>query len=290
MVSRHHRATPSCSEASSAAPASQRPTHGRLGVGQRPARRPTPSRATSASWRVMSRETTGVDARRGRRHRVHRERRRRWRPGTSSTSASSAPATLVTVPVSRPSASTATAGSAPSGAVESGTASAAVRSPAASDRQPRSPSASSRTRGGDDRAGEERHRGGGAAQLLQDHRGLARRGAGAAALLGHQQPGQAQVGGQGLPQPGRRASGRRRTRRSPRRDRSGRRAGRARWRAGRPRRRCRAGRVSLIAASSFHGTSLSTRGSAGRPRTRSATMLRRISEVPPSMELPLARR
>lgn len=43
-------------------------------------------------------------------------------------------------------------------------------------------------------------------------------------------------------------------------------------------------------AISFHGTSLSTRGSAGRPSTRSATMLRRISEVPPSMELPLARK
>ena len=43
-------------------------------------------------------------------------------------------------------------------------------------------------------------------------------------------------------------------------------------------------------ASSFHGRSLSTRCSPGSPRTRSATMLRMISEVPPSIELPLARR
>ena len=41
---------------------------------------------------------------------------------------------------------------------------------------------------------------------------------------------------------------------------------------------------------SFHGTSLSTRCSVGRPRIRSATTLRSTSEVPPSIELPLARR
>src|ERR1035438_1264449 len=41
---------------------------------------------------------------------------------------------------------------------------------------------------------------------------------------------------------------------------------------------------------SFQGTSLSTRGSLGRPSTRSAMMLRRVSEVPPSIELPRARR
>ncbi len=41
---------------------------------------------------------------------------------------------------------------------------------------------------------------------------------------------------------------------------------------------------------SFHGTSLSARGSTGSPSTRSAMMLRRISEVPPSIELPFARR
>ena len=37
---------------------------------------------------------------------------------------------------------------------------------------------------------------------------------------------------------------------------------------------------------SFQGTRVSARGSAGSPSTRSAMMLRRISEVPPSMELP----
>ena len=41
---------------------------------------------------------------------------------------------------------------------------------------------------------------------------------------------------------------------------------------------------------SFQGTLVSVRGSAGRPSTRSAMMLRRISEVPPSIELPRARR
>ena len=41
---------------------------------------------------------------------------------------------------------------------------------------------------------------------------------------------------------------------------------------------------------SFHGTVVSVRGSAGRPSTRSAMTFRRISDVPPSMELPLARR
>ena len=40
---------------------------------------------------------------------------------------------------------------------------------------------------------------------------------------------------------------------------------------------------------SFQGT-VSVRVSAGRPSTRSAMMLRRISEVPPSMEFPRARR
>ena len=43
-------------------------------------------------------------------------------------------------------------------------------------------------------------------------------------------------------------------------------------------------------ARSFQATSLSTRCSPGRPRIRSEIVLRRISEVPPSMELPRARR
>jgi hypothetical protein len=41
---------------------------------------------------------------------------------------------------------------------------------------------------------------------------------------------------------------------------------------------------------SFHAAVVSVRGSAGRRRTRSAMMLRKISEVPPSMELPFERR
>ncbi|CAM5645279.1 hypothetical protein SVIOM74S_08062 [Streptomyces violarus] len=43
-------------------------------------------------------------------------------------------------------------------------------------------------------------------------------------------------------------------------------------------------------ARSFQATSLSVRGSEGRPRTRSATMFSRTSLVPPSMLLPLERR
>src|SRR5690606_1567448 len=41
---------------------------------------------------------------------------------------------------------------------------------------------------------------------------------------------------------------------------------------------------------SFQATAVSVRGSAGRPSTRSAMMLRSTSDVPPSMELPLLRR
>ncbi len=50
--------------------------------------------------------------------------------------------------------------------------------------------------------------------------------------------------------------------------------------------RCRIGHRGR----SFHAVSLSTLGSAGSPSTRSAMMLRMISEVPPSIELPFARR
>jgi len=41
---------------------------------------------------------------------------------------------------------------------------------------------------------------------------------------------------------------------------------------------------------SFHGLSLSSRISGGSPSTRSATMLRRISDVPPSIEFAFDRR
>ena len=124
--------------------------------------------------------------------------------------------------------------------------------------------------------------------------------------LGHQQSGAADLGGERAPQPGvvglvrlgpgqhgrpvslvlRAPTGPRRAARSPPRCRSG--------RAGAPpctRRRGRRSRRSLThRGRSFHGTFLSTRISGGSPSTRSAMMLRRISDVPPSIELPLDRR
>ena len=45
-----------------------------------------------------------------------------------------------------------------------------------------------------------------------------------------------------------------------------------------------------LRGTSLQGSSLSMRGSPGRPRTRSPRMLRMISEVPPSMELARERR
>jgi hypothetical protein len=129
-----------------------------------------------------------------------------------------------------------------------------------------------------------------APQLLQDDGGFAVRGTLAAPFLGHQQPGQAHLVGERLPQ--------------------GEVVRRVRLGAGdHPRRiavireqiadrgaeRLFLLRVEQIGlrrhrARSFHATSLSVRGSAGRPRTRSATMFSRTSLVPPSMLLPLARR
>ena len=115
-------------------------------------------------------------------------------------------------------------------------------------------------------------------------------------LLGHQQRRPGPARGEGRPRGRRHVVGRRRSRPSPARAGSACRGRRAPTRAGRPRRRRRAARLAGRGCGrghrgrSFQATSLSTRGSVGRPRTRSATMLRRISEVPPSMELPLARR
>ncbi len=54
--------------------------------------------------------------------------------------------------------------------------------------------------------------------------------------------------------------------------------------------RLREVRVGRHRGRSFHGTVVSVRGSAGRPSTRSAITFRRISDVPPSIELPFARR
>lgn len=143
--------------------------------------------------------------------------------------------------------------------------------------------------GRDDGAGEERHRRRRAAELLQHYGGLTGRRTRTAAVFGHQQAGEAEVDGQGLPQPAH----------------EGPVAVVDRGHRGRVAvvgKQITHGGAQLVLdvgveqielahrGSSFQGISLSPRGSAGRPRIRSAMMLRRISEVPPSMELPLARR
>ena len=141
--------------------------------------------------------------------------------------------------------------------------------------------------GRDDGARQVRHGSDRAPQLLQDDRCFAVGRALAAPVLGDQQPGEAHAVGEGLPQ-GRVVRG-------------------VRLGAGEHGRRVAVVgeqvpdggaerlfllRVQKIAhrARSFQATSLSVRGSAGRPRTRSATMFSRTSLVPPSMLLPLERR
>ncbi len=141
--------------------------------------------------------------------------------------------------------------------------------------------------GGHDRAGEVGHGCDRSAQLLQDHGDLAGRGALAALRLGDQQAGEAHAVRECLP-------------------------GREVVRGVGLGAGDDAGRVAVVGeqvpyggpqrlfllrvqqvghrARSFHATSLSVRGSAGRPRTRSATMFSRTSLVPPSMLLPLERR
>ncbi len=144
--------------------------------------------------------------------------------------------------------------------------------------------------GGHHGAGQERHRGDRAPQFLQHHRGFTVGGALAAPVLGNQQAGEAHAVGEHLPQ-GQIVRG-------------------VRLAAGDHTRRVAvvgeqvpdggAQRLFLLRvqqvrrcahrARSFQATSLSVRGSAGRPSTRSATMFSRTSLVPPSMLLPLARR
>ncbi len=143
---------------------------------------------------------------------------------------------------------------------------------------------------GDDGARQVRHGRDRAAQFLQDDGGLAVRGALAAEFLGDEESGEAHALGERLPQPyvvpGLRLG------------------------AGEDARRVAvvgeqiadggAQRLFLLGveqvglcahrARSFQATSLSVRGSAGRPRTRSATMFSSTSLVPPSMLLPLERR
>ena len=158
--------------------------------------------------------------------------------------------------------------------------------------------------GGHHGAGQVREAGGGAPGLLGDDRGLAVAGAGPAVALRDQQAGAAQVGGQGVPE----------------RDVVGL-AGVYPGQHGRPGAPVfeqvaddgpelllglavaqighGAGGPGALGAAvlrgghrgrSFQGTRVSVRGSAGSPSTRSAMMFRRISEVPPSMEFPRARR
>ena len=206
---------------------------------------------------------------------------------TSRTSASSAPATLVTVPVSR----------SPSVCDRR---KLAVRCGGPGHEQGGGPlprgqlgeqvGAGVEQQGGrDDGAGQERDRCHHSAQLLQHHRGFAGRRAVTAARLGHEQPGQAELGGERLPE-----SVDERAVAVVHRGHRGRVAASAQQVAN-------AGAEVVLDVGveqvhvahrgiSFHGTSLSTRCSPGSPSTRSATMLRRISEVPPSMELPFARR
>ena len=237
--------------------------------------------------------------------------------GTSSTSAGSASATPAIVPVSRtwPSGSPACGGvtrtppgSSPAGWLANGwlangTASAAVSVPAAS---PASSSASARGQqrgGGHHRAAQVGHRGGRAAGLLGNDSRLPEAGPGPAVGLRDEQPGAADLGRQHPPQrgvvglaglgPGQHVGpvgplGQQRPDRVPQvllvravqqvRD--------------DPCRLSRGGRLSGGAhrGRSFHGILVSVRGSVGRPRTRSAMMFRRISEVPPSIELPRERR
>src|SRR5690606_41883326 len=126
-----------------------------------------------------------------------------------------------------------------------------------------------------------------AAQFLQDDGGLPVRGALAVGFLGDEQSGQAHVLGERLPQRevvrgGRLGPGNHARRVAV--------VGERVPDGGAQRLFLR--RVQQVAhrARSFHATSLSVRGSGGRPRTRSATMFSRTSLVPPSMLLPLARR
>ncbi|CAM5681118.1 hypothetical protein STENM327S_04781 [Streptomyces tendae] len=146
--------------------------------------------------------------------------------------------------------------------------------------------------GGDDGARQVRHRCDRPAQLLQDHGSFAVGGTLPAQFLRDQQAREAHRVGEGLPQ-----------RHVVRGGRLG--AGDDARRVavvgeqvpdGGPQRlfllRQEQSGFLLCAhrARSFHATSLSVRGSAGRPRTRSATMFSRTSLVPPSMLLPLERR
>ncbi len=146
-------------------------------------------------------------------------------------------------------------------------------------------------RRGDHRARQERHRRHRAAELLEDDRRLGGGRAGAAELLRDQQAGDTELVGQRAPQVGDESTvtvvhG-----------------GDARGGAAAGEQVTHAVAQGVLDVGvqqgdvggahrgrSFQGRSLSVRGSGGSPSTRSAMMLWRISDVPPSIELPLARR
>ena len=141
--------------------------------------------------------------------------------------------------------------------------------------------------GGDDGAGEEGDGRDGGSQLLEDDRGLARARPGSPEALGNEQTGEAELLGERAPQAGDvgvglvgQTGGQRVVERSLER--------RADARA--------QGLLDVgVEKVDQRGTSLkaiplSGRWSGGRPSTRSAMTLRMISLVPPSIELPLARR
>ena len=150
---------------------------------------------------------------------------------------------------------------------------------------------------------EQRRAGQDAAALLRHEHGVEGAEPGAAAVLVDQQPGPAGLD-HGRPQVGQRACPR--APRGPPRSSSRATARRARPRAGTPARptvrgssrgpafrvercarramtRCHTAAASFsFARSSLNGTPLSSRGSGGRPSTRSPIVLRRISSVPPA--------
>ena len=175
------------------------------------------------------------------------------------------------------------------GAVENGTASAAVRSPAGQRAdEVVDVVARQQRRGRDDRAAEERHRRDRTTQLLQHDGGLAVADAPAPpSFSGTISPARPRSIASARHRPTSYVSA------VSMRD-STRLAGAAR---GEQRAHGRAQVLLDLGVEqvghfgrSFQATSLSMRGSDGSPSTRSAMMLRRISEVPPSIELPFARR
>lgn len=213
--------------------------------------------------------------------------------GTTSTSASPAPATAVTDPLSPPGPPLTPVTGSP-GAVVSGTTNAPVSSPWASAETARvSPARSSATVA---RTALDKNGTGATARPISSMTTAASRALAPAPAerLGNQQAGHAQFSGQRPPHArellglgvihaghrfGRATLGEELTDPGPQRLFGV----RVQQVTGRRAKGAHRGR-------SFHAASLSTRCSPGRPRIRSEMVLRRISDVPPSIELPRARR